>query len=179
MLDVLLSLGESQAPAALAGDDVDPPGAFTGAYPCYDVYETADERYVTLAAFEPKFWGQFCDLVDRPDLSDAHLSDDPAVRDALREELVDLFASRTRAEWLDTCAGEGTTLAPVNTLAEALADEHIEARSMVTDGRIGFPAQTDPPVDPATEKPPELGEHTRSVLEAAGYTPEEIDDIVS
>ncbi|WP_436933837.1 CaiB/BaiF CoA transferase family protein [Halovenus marina] len=178
MLDVLLSLGQSQGPGALVGEDPDPPGPFTGRYPCYDIYETADERYVTLAAFEPKFWNRFCELVDRPDLKDAHLSDDPAVRDALRAELTELFASRTREEWVETCAGEGTTVAPVNTLSEALADEHAEARSMVTEGRVGFPARTDPPVEPAAEEAPELGEHTRSVLEAAGYTAEEVDELV-
>ncbi|WP_254533079.1 CaiB/BaiF CoA transferase family protein [Natrinema gelatinilyticum] len=178
ILDVLLTFGQSRAPATLAGDDPGPPGPFTGRFPCYNIYETADGRYVTLAALEPKFWHQFCEVVDRPDLRERHRSDDPAVRDVLREELVDLFATKTCEEWLETCAGEGTTLAPVNTLAEALADRHVADRSMVVDGRLGLPARAEPPVDPATERPPELGEHTRAVLEAAGVAADEIDEIV-
>ncbi|TYT62588.1 CaiB/BaiF CoA transferase family protein [Natrialba swarupiae] len=177
MLDVLLSFSQSYAPSALAGTDPRPPEPFTGLYPCYDVYETADGRYVTLAAVEPQFWDRFCDLIDRPDLREKHCSPDPAVRDALREEVVDIFAARSQSAWLEA-ADEETPIAAVNTLEEALESDHARERELVVDGRIGFPAQTEPPVEPATDGPPALGEHTREVLAAAGYSEAEIDALV-
>ncbi|MEY7851080.1 CaiB/BaiF CoA transferase family protein [Natrarchaeobius sp. A-rgal3] len=177
MLDVLISFSQSYAPSALAGNDPRPPEPFTGMYPCYDVYETADGQYVTLAAVEPQFWDRFCELVDRPDLREKHCSPDPAVRDALRETLADIFATRSQSAWLDA-ADEETTIAPVNSLEEALESPHARERELVVDGRIGFPARTDPPVEPATDGPPALGEHTREVLVAAGYSEAEIDALV-
>src|SRR5471030_1094200 len=38
----------------LAGDPL--PGLLTGAVACYRIYETADSRFLTVAALEPKFW---------------------------------------------------------------------------------------------------------------------------
>lgn len=41
-----------------------------GEYPCYNTYETADGRYLTLGIMEPKFWEELCERLDRPDLVD-------------------------------------------------------------------------------------------------------------
>ena len=52
----------------LAGEPV--PRLLTGGVACYRIYETADGRYLTVAALEPKFWQRLCELLDRPDLVD-------------------------------------------------------------------------------------------------------------
>ncbi|MBP9681749.1 MAG: CoA transferase [Bacteriovorax sp.] len=33
-----------------------------GVYPCYSLYQTADHKYVALAAVEEKFWKRFCEV---------------------------------------------------------------------------------------------------------------------
>ncbi|MEJ2560117.1 MAG: CaiB/BaiF CoA-transferase family protein, partial [Anaerolineae bacterium] len=43
-------------------------GMLTGEALCYNVYETKDGRYLSVAALEPKFWRRLCDAIQRPDL---------------------------------------------------------------------------------------------------------------
>jgi alpha-methylacyl-CoA racemase len=96
----------------LHGDPV--PRLLTGGAACYSIYETADGRYLTVAALEPKFWRNLCDLLDRPDLIDRAF--DPNL-----PELAELFRSRTQRDWLDLLEGRDTCVGPVLTLAEAAA----------------------------------------------------------
>jgi crotonobetainyl-CoA:carnitine CoA-transferase CaiB-like acyl-CoA transferase len=88
-------------------------GPLTGALACYRIYATADGRFLTVAALEPKFWERLCELVGRPDLlpraSDAH------------DELEALFRTRSLADWLELFEGEDVCVGPVATLAEGTA----------------------------------------------------------
>jgi alpha-methylacyl-CoA racemase len=90
------------------------PRFLTGGSACYCIYATSDERHLTVAALEPKFWRNLCNLLDRPDLIDRAF--DPRLT-----ELEDLFRSRTQREWLDLLEGKDTCVGPVLTLAEAAA----------------------------------------------------------
>jgi len=181
LTDAVVSFSQALAPEAL-GDGDPRPGetALTGQYPWYDVYETGDGRYVTLGALEPRFWTTFCEAVDRPDLADKHMTGDPAEREALREELADLFASRTRDEWVDELAGVDAAVDGVYTPRETLEHPQIAARGYVerpADGapRVGLPLRgSDIPTD-ATGGPPGHGEHTETVLMAAGLDAEELE----
>jgi crotonobetainyl-CoA:carnitine CoA-transferase CaiB-like acyl-CoA transferase len=90
------------------------PKLLTGGAACYRIYETADGRYLTVAALEPKFWRNLCDLLERPDLVDRAF--EPSL-----PELEELFRSRTQSDWLDLLEGKDTCVGPVLTLAEAAA----------------------------------------------------------
>ena len=91
------------------------PRLLTGGVACYRIYETADGRYLTVAALEPKFWRNLCGLLDRPDLTDRAF--EPEL-----PELADLFRSRPLRDWRALLEGKDTCVGPVLTLAEA-ADE--------------------------------------------------------
>ena len=179
MTDVVASFSQSIAGEALTGGDPRPGETpLTGAYPWYGVYETAEGRYVTLGALEPRFWRTFCTEVDREDLLGVHMTDDPAEHEALREELTALFASRTRDEWIESLGNE-TATAPVLTPAEAV--EHLQLAERIVyrpddaPARIGFPAcGPDLPVDP-DESIPEHGEHTHAILREVGYDDGDLD----
>ncbi len=182
MTDVVMSLSQPVAGEALAGGDPRPgETALTGQLPCYDVYETADGEHVTLAALEPHFFVEFCEAVDRPDLADHHMTTDPDERLALREELADIFASQTRAEWETRLGDVEAMVAPVHSPAEALSGEQARARELVVEGgstpRVGFPAIPSDGLPEADESLPDLGEHTRAVLAEAGFDEETISDI--
>ena len=88
------------------------PRLLTGGAACYRIYETSDGRHLTVAALEPKFWRNLCELLDRPDLIDR------AFESSL-PELEELFRSRTQKDWLDLLEGKDTCVGPVLTLAEA------------------------------------------------------------
>ena len=94
----------------LAGDPL--PRLLSGGVACYRIYETADGRFLTVAALEPKFWHRLCELLARPDL--AGRAFEPEL-----PELVELFRSRPLAAWLSLLEGEETCVGPVLSLSEA------------------------------------------------------------
>src|SRR5207342_2565993 len=51
----------------LGGEPI--PRLLTGGLACYRIYETADGRYLTVAALEPKFFDRLCELIERPELA--------------------------------------------------------------------------------------------------------------
>ena len=97
----------------LAGEPV--PRLLTGGVACYRVYETADGRHLTVAALEPKFWRNLCELLERPDLLDSAY--EPEL-----PELAELFRSRPLADWRTLLEGRDTCVGPVLTLNEAAAE---------------------------------------------------------
>ena len=97
----------------LAGDPVE--RLLTGGVACYRIYETADDRFLTVAALEPKFWQRLCELLDRPDL--AGRAFEPEL-----PELEALFRTRTLREWLDLLEHEDTCVGPVLSLSESAAE---------------------------------------------------------
>jgi crotonobetainyl-CoA:carnitine CoA-transferase CaiB-like acyl-CoA transferase len=88
------------------------PRLLTGGAACYRIYETADERHLTVAALEPKFWRNLCDLLERPDFADRAF--EPEL-----PELAQLFRTRPLDEWLALLEGKDTCVGPVLSLAEA------------------------------------------------------------
>lgn len=158
----------SQPLSMLAFDDDPRPGRtpLTGQFPWYDTYEAAEGGHVALAALEEPFWESFCEAAERPDLVDYHGTTDPAELEALRDELEDVFAERTAAEWEDRC-GEDGMLARVRTPREAVRTDHFRERGIVHDGRVGFPARVDGTVPSNGEDVPERGEHTDELLAEA------------
>ncbi len=179
MTDVVASFSQAISHEALTGDDPRPgETALTGGVPWYDVYETADGRYLTLAALEPKFWETFCEEAGREELIDAHGTDDPAELAAVREELEELFANRSRDAWLEQLSDE-TMTGPVCTPAEALEHPQLEARGVVerpddAPPRVGFPALGSNVPERRDESVPGHGEHTDELLAAVGYDADEL-----
>jgi crotonobetainyl-CoA:carnitine CoA-transferase CaiB-like acyl-CoA transferase len=180
LTDAVVSFSQAIAPDALAGDEPRPGETpLTGQYPWYDVYETKDGRYVTLGALEPQFWTAFCEAVDRPDLADAHMTGDAAEREALREELTDIFRSRTREEWADAMADVDAAVDAVYTPAETFEHPQVQARGYVerpadAAPRVGLPVCGSEISRGDVGAAPGHGEHTDAVLAAAGLEDAEI-----
>lgn len=104
-------------------------GLLSGGTACYRLYRTAEGRFITLSALEPKFWRGFCEAVERPDWIVRQA--DPLPQTALIEELDALFARRTLADWK-------ALLDPVDCCFEALPEigdipthPHVAARGQV------------------------------------------------
>jgi len=180
MTDVVASFSHAVAYDALAGEEPRPGETpLTGGMPWYDVYETADGEYVTLAALEPKFWSTFCEAVGREGLIETHMTQDPAEMAALREELETLFAERTRDEWEAALGDIEAMVAPVRPLRDALESEYADARNLVErpdsrPPRVGFPAQATAEPDQRGGQTPGHGEHTDATLREVGYDEDDI-----
>jgi alpha-methylacyl-CoA racemase len=137
-----------------------------GTLPCYNVYRTADDRYLALCAVEPHFWEAFCKTMERADLLDRRL--DPGAIPVLKE----LFGRRSRAEWLALFEDVDACVEPVNELDEVLGHPQVRHRCLVDDeGRVTSPFRR---TGRASAPAPALGEHTHAVLCELGLLEDEI-----
>ena len=146
--------------------------------PRYGAYRASDGGWLTIGLIEPKFWIQFCEAIERPDLAtrvDRTAAADYGESDeGLREELVAIFAARSQSEWVRIASERGLPLAPVVTPRQLLDNEHTRARHMLastTHPETGEPVTVVAlPIKVAgcefsVDRPaPRLGEHTDEVL---------------
>lgn len=77
-------------------------GLLNGGAACYQVYATADGRFVTLGALEAKFWAAFCQAVGRTDWIERQAELLPQTK--LIGEVAGLFASQALGHWEDLLA---------------------------------------------------------------------------
>jgi alpha-methylacyl-CoA racemase len=97
-----------------------------GGAPFYGTYETADGRWVAVAANEPKFYQVLTEALGLHDLPPQH---DQDTWPEVKQRLAVIFRTRTRDEWAALFAPLETCVAPVLTLDESLGHEHGTARS--------------------------------------------------
>jgi alpha-methylacyl-CoA racemase len=136
-----------------------------GGVPWYDVYETADGKWVAVGALEPRFYAALLSglgLTDLPDRSD------PQNWPELRARFSARFKDRTRDEWAATFAGSEACVEPVLSLSEAAADPHLVARETYVTGD-GFVQPSPSPRFSRTPgrlsaPPPVPGQHTTEAL---------------
>jgi len=103
----------------------------TGRYACYDTYTCADGRHVAVGAIEPQFWRNLCRLLGLEQYADAQLDDER--QDEIRAAMAEVFATRTRDEWVAELGPADTCVSEVNTVPEALEDEQYTHRGVVAD----------------------------------------------
>ena len=103
----------------------------TGRYACYDVYTCADGRHLSVGAIEPQFWRNLCTELDLERYA-AHQMDDDR-QDEIRQAFAQRFRTRTRDEWAAQLGPADCCVAPVLTVAEAVADPHFGERGVVAD----------------------------------------------
>jgi len=109
----------------------------TGGAAYYRCYRTADDRFMALAAIEPKFWAAFCAAVDRPAWIARQA--DPIPQTSLGAEVAALFGERSQAEWRALLAEVDCCCEPVLTAAEVGDHPHVVARRLVEEGAGGLP----------------------------------------
>lgn len=151
-----------------------------GGRPYYDVYETSDSRYVSLAAIEGKFYRRFLELAGiDPDTLPPQ--DDPAGWPLLRERLAAVFRTRTREEWAGVFGTSDACFAPVLTAREAKDHPQVAARAaLVERDGIVQPA----PAPRFSRTPSEIGAasvlagaHGAEILAELGMSPADVESL--
>ncbi len=101
----------------------------------YNVYETADGGYVSVASYEPKFYANLLARIGPLGFEDLDPSTqmDMSQWPALKRRFGKLFRKRTRDEWVEFFAGNEICFAPVLSMSEARAHPHNVARNMFVD----------------------------------------------
>ena len=150
--------------------------------PYYDVYETADSRWLAVGAVEPQFYAELLDGLG-VGAADLPPRDDRTRWPELRERFAALFATRTRDQWCDIFEHRDACVAPVLELDEVELHPHNQERQVFS--RVGGWIQPNPA--PRFERtpggiqgpPPRIGQHTVAVLRDAGLADEEVDGLLA
>jgi alpha-methylacyl-CoA racemase len=143
----------------------------------YEVYETADGKFISIAAIEAKFYAE---LLQRLGLEDEALPDqmDRKHWPELKQRLVKVFRTKTREEWCHLLEGTDVCFAPVLNFDEAPQHPHNKERqTFIEVGGIMQPAPAPrfSRTPSRVQRPPATaGEHTEAGLRDWGFAPEEI-----
>jgi crotonobetainyl-CoA:carnitine CoA-transferase CaiB-like acyl-CoA transferase len=108
-----------------AGNDL-----LTGGSPRYQLYRTADGRYLAAAPLEEHFWQRFAELIRLPEGLRSQGADQETVRDLV----ADIIAAESAAYWETRFEGEDVCCTLVRGLSEALADPAVAGRHRVRSG---------------------------------------------
>jgi alpha-methylacyl-CoA racemase len=129
MLDGVMSLYSVFYTMAASGMHTEAIGTnlFDGGAPFYNVYETSDGRYVSVAPIEPHFYRRLLDALEIP-ADDMPAQYDQSQWPVVRERLAAVFRTRTRDEWQQQLEGSDVCFAPVMRLGEAHEHPHNVAR---------------------------------------------------
>lgn len=162
-------------------------------HPTIVPYETfkARDRYFNLAVGNDRLWGQFCDLLGRPDLKTHEKFATNPKRVQNHEDLYPIlqtiFADKTADEWLAFFEKNGIPCGPIFSVGEVLEHPQVRAREMVVERphpklksvkMTGVPVKLSDTPGVAGTAPPLLGQDTLTVLRELGYTDEQFADFL-
>jgi crotonobetainyl-CoA:carnitine CoA-transferase CaiB-like acyl-CoA transferase len=98
------------------------------------VYPTTDGHVAIAAGSSNLVWQRFCQIIGQPELADDPKFSTTAARRTYQAETAAIIhrwtSERTKAEVVSTLAEGGVPAAPVNNVAEMVADPQIQAREM-------------------------------------------------
>ncbi len=156
----------------------------------YQALCTAD-GYMNLGAANQRTWEAFCRAVGLEDLLNDERFTTNADRKASESELAGLLeetlSTQPTAYWVGLLEDAGVPAGPIYNLDQVYADPHVQARNMLVEledpqlgtiKHIGVPVKLSGTPGSIRHRAPDLGEHTREVLEEAGYEAAEVENLV-
>ncbi|KGX84943.1 CaiB/BaiF CoA transferase family protein [Pontibacillus marinus] len=137
ILDSMLSLTQLHMLNLQYADEHQGLSSLNGELVSYSIYETADNRYVSFAALEPKFWKTFCEKVGREDWVSYQFikkdSEDPFVQD-----IIQLFKSKTFQQWEEFSSQVDCCLTPIYEMEEVLTKPYVKERMIQEEDSAGI-----------------------------------------
>ena len=155
------------------------------------IYDTAD-GYMTVAALTDRQWAGLARAVEHPEWIDDERFKTPALRqrniDARLELTQQALLARPVTEWLERLTAAQVPCGLVLTRNQVIRHPQVEALGLVVETeheRAGRLRQTRAAARFSKTSPeircgaPALGEHTNEILAEMGYSPAEIDALIS
>ena len=189
-------MGQHMLQFAMTGRHPAPMPARDNPWAVYDVFTVKDGEQIFLAAVSDAQWTTFCDALGFADLkvdpglatNNQRVSVRPTLLATLRERLADRSADELAALFEKA----GLPFAPIRRPEDLYDDPHLEATGGLADVRLPdgdkagtkvkttlFPITLEGRRLGVRIDPPTMGEHTRELLTAIGYTSHEIDGLIA
>jgi crotonobetainyl-CoA:carnitine CoA-transferase CaiB-like acyl-CoA transferase len=180
------------AGSAVIGEALPPMPARRNSWGVYDVFSASDGGQVFIACTSDGHWRRFCEAFGFDDWRDDPRLADNATRCEARDWMIPELQRRLKACRLDdilaTCEAANVAYARVGRPDELPADPHLRAHGgliATAIASIGEDALVDIPALPVefgearerpglASQPPRIGQHTADILQAAGYSAQEI-----
>lgn len=155
----------------------------SGTVPFYAVYQTKDDKYLSLCSIEPRFWQNLCRALDREDLMPHEFAPSPK-KDEVFRELKQIFLTKTRDEWFDLLTKADVPVGKVLALDEVFRDPQVLHRQMLLEidhprfgkvNQVGIGIKLSDTPGEVRSLAARLGQHTDEVLTGLGYSQAEIE----
>jgi len=188
-------VGQHMAQYAVTGQVASPMPVRVSAWAIYQVFETGDDEQVFVGVVSDKQWKDFCAAFELTDFAnDSSLdgnSDRVKHKDRIIPVIQETFRGYTKQQLMDKLERTGLPFAPITKPQELFDDVHLNASAgllpiTVTDGKNAG-QKTKLPALPLemhgqrfgiTRDVPQAGQHTREILQQAGYNDEQVEALI-
>lgn len=178
MLDGVISWLPTLLPGFLATNEHPKRGelVLSGKLACYEVYQTKDEKWLSVGALELKFWNEFCKAIGREDFI-SKLDAPMEVQDQMKIEIQNIISRKSLDEWMGIFSEVDSCVAPVLSFDEMIENPQVKAREMIKNvnhselgsiKQVGIPIKLSETPGEIRDLAPKLGEHTKEILEEIG-----------
>jgi len=157
----------------------------------YQVFEAADGHVIVAVGNDNQF-AKFCGILEQPAWAQDPRFASNAARVRHRELLVPLIAAviktQPRQHWLSAMEAAKVPCGPINNLAEAFADPHVQAREMTVAmphplseqlRLVASPIKLSATPVRYRHAPPLLGQHSHELLREAGLDEAQIQALLA
>ena len=154
-----------------------------GGAPFIRPYRTRDDRFIVIAALEERFYEILLEKLDinKGDLPAERMN--PKTWPALQHQFEEIFAGKTRDEWIELFAGSDACFSPILSLQEAVDHPHARDRGTY----VEVDGITQPAPAPRFSRsgsavqsgPAQPGQHSLSILGDWGFNENEIERLQS
>jgi crotonobetainyl-CoA:carnitine CoA-transferase CaiB-like acyl-CoA transferase len=152
-------------------------------------FKTKD-GYIAIMPYTTEQWTRFIAGIGRADLLELDWVRDPAKRsanvDALYQIIADAAPMKSTAEWLVLLAEQDIPCGRVNSLEDLFTEPHLAAVGLFEEylhpsegqlTRVRSPFRVTGLERAGDQPPPRVGENSEAILDEAGYSREEIEEL--
>ena len=177
--------------SAIAGATGVSPGPLGSAHPLtapYQAFKTKD-KWITIGASNQNTWLMLLKAINRQDLNEDEKFSTNSSRKENLNELVEIlnneFIKKPSQEWLKIFDENGLPCGPINSITDMFKDPQTIEREMIIDVNnkklveaklLECQSNFQKSKTEKSKGAPDLGEHTREIMQNFGYKDNEIDN---